>query len=122
MDSSGTSCIIVRLLPEALFPPVGPLTRPIGRDMAVEGGFGDVKRFADIGNRGVRVLHQLPCHGDLFKRLKMMQDVDAIIADSAAMIEQYGLHRDAVRDVVLQDLLSEQSLPLDRAAYRPETV
>ncbi len=59
---------------------------------------------------------------DLFKRLKMMQDVDAIIADSAAMIEQYGLHRDAVRDVVLQDLLSEQSLPLDRTAYRPETV
>ncbi len=53
---------------------------------------------------------------DLFKRLKMMQDVDAIIADSTDQIDEYGLDPDEVRDVVLQDLLGEQSFPLDRAA------
>lgn len=49
---------------------------------------------------------------DIFKRLKMLQDVDAIVADSAAQIAQYGLDEDEVRDVVLQDILGEQSLPL----------
>jgi heterodisulfide reductase subunit D len=53
---------------------------------------------------------------DLFKRLKMMQDVDAIIADSTAQIDEYGLDHDEVRDVVLQNILGEQSLPLNRAA------
>ncbi len=53
---------------------------------------------------------------DLFKRLKMMQDVDAIIADSAAQIDEYGLDTDEVRDVVLRNLLGEQSVPLGRAA------
>ena len=49
---------------------------------------------------------------DVFKRLKMLQDVGAIIADSADQIAEYGLDEDEVRDVVLQDLLGEQSLPL----------
>ena len=49
---------------------------------------------------------------DVFKRLKMLQDVGAIIADSADQIAEYGLEEDEVRDVVLQDVLGEQSLPL----------
>ena len=49
---------------------------------------------------------------DLFKRLKMLQDVDAIVADSAEQIAAYGLDEEEVRDVVLQDILGEQSLPL----------
>jgi heterodisulfide reductase subunit D len=42
----------------------------------------------------------------------MLQDIEAIMADSADQIAEYGLDEDEVRDVVLQDLLGEQSLPL----------
>lgn len=49
---------------------------------------------------------------DVFKRLKLLQNVDAIVTDSAAQIAEYGLDVDEVRDVVLQDMLGEQSLPL----------
>jgi heterodisulfide reductase subunit D len=49
---------------------------------------------------------------DLFKRLKIMQDVDAILQDSAAMIETNGLDLDEARDVILRDMLGEQPLPL----------
>ncbi len=51
-------------------------------------------------------------HPDIFKRLKMLQNVDAIVAESAAQIAAYGLDENEVRDVVLQDVLGEQSLPL----------
>ena len=51
---------------------------------------------------------------DLFKRLKIMQDVDAVIAESHDMITAQGLALDDVRAVVLQDLLGEQPLPLGR--------
>ena len=54
---------------------------------------------------------------DTFKRLKTMQDVDAIIADCAALIEAHGLELDEVREVVIEDLLGEQYLPVDRAAH-----
>ncbi len=49
---------------------------------------------------------------DIFKRLKMLQNVDAIMAESAARIAEYRLDENEVRDVVLQDVLGEQSLPL----------
>ena len=49
---------------------------------------------------------------DLFKRLKVMQDVDAILADSAGLIEINGLGLDEARDVILRDMLLEQPLPL----------
>ena len=51
---------------------------------------------------------------DLFKRLKIMQDVDAVIAEAHDMITAQGLALDDVRAVVLQDLLGEQPLPLAR--------
>ncbi len=44
-------------------------------------------------------------HGDLFKQLALLQDVDAIIAESAAAIDEYGLPLDELRDVVLRDML-----------------
>lgn len=53
-------------------------------------------------------------HPDLFKRLKLMQDVDAIIADSAHMITEYNMDLDDVREVVVKNLLGEQPLPLGR--------
>ncbi len=49
---------------------------------------------------------------DLFKRLKIMQDVDAVLTDAAWAIESNGLDIDAARDVILRDLLGEQPLPL----------
>jgi heterodisulfide reductase subunit D len=49
---------------------------------------------------------------DLFKRLKIMQDVDAILQDSAALIETNHLDLNEARDVILRDMLGEQPLPL----------
>ena len=51
---------------------------------------------------------------DLFKRLKLMQDVDAVLADAAPMIGMHGLDLDEARAVVLRDMLGEQPLPLGR--------
>ncbi|HVY17448.1 MAG TPA: (Fe-S)-binding protein [Rhodopila sp.] len=49
---------------------------------------------------------------DLFKRLKVMQDVDAILADTAPMLGLNGVDLDEARDVILRDMLGEQPLPL----------
>ncbi|NQW01049.1 MAG: (Fe-S)-binding protein [Rhodospirillales bacterium] len=54
---------------------------------------------------------------DIFKRLKLMQDVDAVIADTTDMIEAHGLDLEEVRDVVLKDMLEDQYLPLDRSLH-----
>ncbi|MFL5282207.1 MAG: (Fe-S)-binding protein [Rhodopila sp.] len=43
---------------------------------------------------------------DLYKRLSMMRDVDAIIADTADLIAIHGLDLETVRDVVAKDMLS----------------
>ncbi len=54
---------------------------------------------------------------DLFKRLKLMQDVDAILAASQEYIDQNDLDPEEVREVVLKDLLGEQFLPIDRSHH-----
>jgi len=51
---------------------------------------------------------------DLFKRLKLMQDVDAILAEAAPMIETHHLDLDEARAVIAKDMLGEQPLPLGR--------
>ena len=51
---------------------------------------------------------------DLFKRLKLMQDVDAILAAAAPMIETHHLDLDEARAIVAKDMLGEQPLPLGR--------
>jgi heterodisulfide reductase subunit D len=51
---------------------------------------------------------------DLFKRLKIMQDVDSILLDARTLIETNGLDLDEARDVILRDMLGEQPLPLGR--------
>lgn len=56
---------------------------------------------------------------DLFKRLKIMQDVDAILQDSAGLIEANDLDLDEVRDVILRDMIGEQPLPLGRTSTGP---
>jgi hypothetical protein len=54
---------------------------------------------------------------DLFKRLKIMQDVDAILADVAPLMATNGIDLEEARDVVLRDMLGEQPLPLGRGGY-----
>jgi heterodisulfide reductase subunit D len=52
---------------------------------------------------------------DSFKRLKKMQDADAILADVMDLVEQHGLALEDVRAVIEKDLLGEQPLPLKSA-------
>ena len=49
---------------------------------------------------------------DLFKRLKIMQDVDAILQDSLPLLAVNGLDLEEARDVILRDMIGEQPLPL----------
>jgi hypothetical protein len=49
---------------------------------------------------------------DLFKRLKLLQDIDAILAEVKPMIETHGLDLDEARAIVLSEMLGEQPLPL----------
>ena len=49
---------------------------------------------------------------DSFKRLKKMQDADAILADVMDLVEKHGLALEEVRAVIEKDLLGEQPLPL----------
>jgi heterodisulfide reductase subunit D len=49
---------------------------------------------------------------DNFKRLKMMQDADAIVADCADLMGQHGIDAATARAVVAEALLGEQPVPL----------
>jgi heterodisulfide reductase subunit D len=50
-------------------------------------------------------------HDDHFKRLKKLQDADAIVAECQDLATRHGLNMDTARDVV-QAMLAEQPLPL----------
>jgi hypothetical protein len=54
-------------------------------------------------------------HDDHFKRLKLMQDVDAIAADCQDLIASHGLDVAATRQAI-QAMLDEQPLPLRGSA------
>ena len=49
---------------------------------------------------------------DRYKRLKMMQDADAIIADCRDLITQHGFDAEVARNVVIKGMLADQPLPL----------
>jgi heterodisulfide reductase subunit D len=51
-------------------------------------------------------------HEDRYKRLKILQDADAIVADCADLIAANGLDPAQARDVVVSAMLAEQPLPL----------
>ena len=51
-------------------------------------------------------------HDDNYKRLKLMQDADAIVADCKDMIAAHGLDPAFAREVVVKAMLAEQPLPL----------
>jgi ribosome biogenesis SPOUT family RNA methylase Rps3 len=49
---------------------------------------------------------------DVYKRLKIMQDADAILADCQDLIAQHRLKPEDARDVVVKGMLADQPLPL----------
>lgn len=55
-------------------------------------------------------------HDDDFKRLKIMQDADVIVADCADMLAGHGIDHAKAREVVTKVMLAEQPLPLRGAA------
>lgn len=57
---------------------------------------------------------------DRFKELKAMQDADAILAASMAMIEAHGLDPEHVRDIIVGEMLGDQHLPMDRSLHAAE--
>ena len=57
---------------------------------------------------------------DLFKQLTLMRDADAILAASKTQIEAHGLDPELVRDVVINDMLGAQALPVDRKLHAAE--
>jgi len=50
-------------------------------------------------------------YDDSFKRLKLMQDADAILADCGDLVAKHGLDRDTTR-LAIQAMLDEQPAPL----------
>ena len=50
-------------------------------------------------------------HEDRFKRLKMLQDVDAVMADCGDLIAQHGLDAESTRSAIAA-MIEEQPLPL----------
>ena len=56
---------------------------------------------------------------DVYKRLKIMQDADAILADCQDLIAQHRLQADDAREVVVKTMLADQPLPLRDLAAQP---
>ena len=54
---------------------------------------------------------------DIFKQLKLMGDVDAIISSASDLIKEYDLSLAEVREVVISDMLNDQQLPIDRTLH-----
>jgi Fe-S oxidoreductase len=49
---------------------------------------------------------------DHYKRLKLMQDADAILADCGDLIARHGLDAEVARSVIVKGMLGDQPLPL----------
>ena len=71
----------------------------------------DVVNFLELIGESMGIRRE-----DAFKRLKKMQDADAVMADVMDLVEAHGLGLDEVRAVIAKDLLGEQPLPLRGAA------
>ena len=54
---------------------------------------------------------------DMFKRLKAMQEVDAIVAEAAETIAEHGISLEEARDAVAAFMIEEQFLPRDRTQH-----
>ena len=49
---------------------------------------------------------------DIYKRLKLMQDADAIVADCGDLVAQHKLNVEEARSIVAKAMLADQPLPL----------
>lgn len=58
-------------------------------------------------------------HADVFKRLKIIQDADAIVADCKDLIAANKVDPAAARDIVVKVMLADQPLPLGRPLVCP---
>ena|SRR5713101_1853925 len=56
---------------------------------------------------------------DLYKRLSLMGDIDAIVADTADLIAVHGLDLDMVRDVLAEDIYGGGASVPGRSAVSP---
>jgi hypothetical protein len=56
---------------------------------------------------------------DQFKRLKLMQDVAAVVEDRREAIAYYDMDIDEVWAVIAEELIGEQSFPLRQVAVAP---
>jgi len=54
---------------------------------------------------------------DVFKKMRLMQDVDAIMADAQEMITANNLDPEDVRDVILSQMLGDQLLQTDPSTH-----
>ena len=72
----------------------------------------EIVNYMDVVGAGMGLHRE-----DIFKRLKLMQDVDAVIAAQAATLEDHGLSLEQARDAVLAYMLNEQTLPIDRSQH-----
>ena len=61
-------------------------------------------------------------HDDNFKRLKIMQDADAIVADCRHLIAEHGIDPVVAREVVIKAMLAEQLLALGRPEDRSGSI
>ncbi len=66
-----------------------------------------IVNILDIVGAGIGLSHE-----DHFKRLKIMQDADAIVADCKDMIAAHGIDPAQAREVVVHAMLAEQPLSL----------
>ena len=51
---------------------------------------------------------------DIFKQFKLMGDVDAIIEASSELISRHDLDVETLREVIIQDMLDDQHLPVEK--------
>jgi hypothetical protein len=51
-------------------------------------------------------------HDDHYKRLKIKQDVDAVIADASDLMKQHRVNLDTARAVIVEAMFGDQPLPL----------
>ena len=54
---------------------------------------------------------------DIFKQFKLMDDVDAIIEASSELILQHDLDVETLREVIIQDMLDDQQLPVEKSQH-----
>ena len=70
----------------------------------------EVVNFLELVGESMGIRHE-----DHFKRLKKLQDADAVLADVMDLVDAHGLDVEEVRKVIASEMLAEQTLPLSGA-------